>query len=68
MTNSLQGQTKGDKQFQIRSDLNLVTISLQTHTKTPSKLIPKLPPTYILSEDKGTKLHYTLYLIQKEPN
>jgi hypothetical protein len=38
MTNSLQAHTKSDKQFQIRSDLNLMTISLQTDSKTPSKL------------------------------
>jgi hypothetical protein len=38
MTNSLQAHTKIDQQFKIRSDLNLMTISLQTHTKTPSKL------------------------------
>jgi hypothetical protein len=38
MTNSLQVRTKSEQQFQIRSDLNLETISLQTHNKTPSKL------------------------------
>jgi hypothetical protein len=38
MTNSLQAQTKSDKQFQIMSDLNLMTSSLETHTKTLSKL------------------------------
>jgi hypothetical protein len=38
MTNSLQAHTKIDQQFQIKSDLNLMAISLQTHYKTPSKL------------------------------
>jgi hypothetical protein len=38
MTNSLQAHTKGDQQFKITSDLDLITISLQTHTKTHSKL------------------------------
>jgi hypothetical protein len=38
MTNSLQAHTKSDQQFQIRIDLGLMTISIQTHTKTPSKL------------------------------
>ncbi len=38
MINSLQAHTKSDQQFQISSDLNLKTISLQSHTKIPSKL------------------------------
>jgi hypothetical protein len=38
MTNSLQAHTKSDQQFQIRSELNFMPISLQTHTKAPSKL------------------------------
>jgi hypothetical protein len=38
MANYLQVYTKSDQQFQIRSDLNFMTISLQTHTKTPYEL------------------------------
>jgi hypothetical protein len=38
MTNSFKAHTKSNLKFQIRSDLNLITISLQAHTKTASKL------------------------------
>jgi hypothetical protein len=37
MTNSHQAYTKSDLKFQISSDLTLMTISLQTQTKTPYK-------------------------------
>jgi hypothetical protein len=36
--NSLKAHTKSDQQFQIKSDLNLVTIAHQAYAKTPSKL------------------------------
>jgi hypothetical protein len=38
MSKSLQAHTKRDKQFQIRSDLSLMKISIQTQTKTLIKL------------------------------
>jgi hypothetical protein len=37
-TNSLQAHTKSNQQFQISSVLDLMSISLQTYTKIPSKL------------------------------
>ncbi len=37
MITSLQTHTKSDLKFQIQSDLNLTTVSLQTNAKAPSK-------------------------------
>jgi hypothetical protein len=38
MSKSLQAHTESDKQFQIVSDLSLMTLSHQDHYKTHSKL------------------------------
>jgi hypothetical protein len=47
MTKSLQANTKSVLKFQIRIDLNLMTISLQTHTKTSSNFVAKNLPSGI---------------------
>jgi hypothetical protein len=51
--NFLQTHIKSDEQFQLWCDLNLTTISSQTHTKTLSKL--KICPQGVMLKIKSDK-------------